>query len=366
MSTTADTATSTLVERFGLKALVETCLVVQEGVAETKDAEIGMMAGAGIMPGPLARADERGLDDVVEALEGARSEWGDAFDPPDLLRRLVAQGRLGKKSGQGFFPYPRPDDGQSRETLQLETRGEVAVVWLNRPPANALSPQLLSELGELWGELDGQIRAVVIASSNIFTFSAGADLKEFTKMSSEEEGREMLTAGHETMRAMERSSTVTIAAINSLAFGGGCELAMACDFRVAARSATFGQPEIGLGILPGLGGTQRLPRLVGEGKALEMNLVGEPISAGEAHRLGLVNQVVPDHELFDTALSWARKLAGQPPIAIEQIKRVSAAGDLDEGLAREAEAFATAFSSEDAREGISAFLSKRQPRFTGR
>ena len=111
------------------------------------------------------------------------------------------------------------------------------------------------------------------------------------------------------MRGMETSSTVTIAAVNSIAFGGGCELAMACDFRIAAESATFGQPEINLGIIPGFGGTQRLPRLVGEAKALEMNLVGDPIDAYEAHRVGLANQVVPDHELFDTALAWARKLA---------------------------------------------------------
>ena len=138
------------------------------------------------------------------------------------------------------------------------------------------------------------------------------------------------------MRGMEQSSTVTIAAVNSIAFGGGCELAMACDFRIAAESATFGQPEINLGIIPGFGGTQRLPRLVGEAKALEMNLTGDPIDAYEAHRVGLANQVVPDHELFDTALSWARKLAEQAPIAIEQIKKRSAQPDLDEGLAAEA------------------------------
>ena len=165
---------------------------------------------------------------------------------------------------------------------------------------------------------------------------------------------------------MEQSSTVTIAAVNSIAFGGGCELAMACDFRLAAESATFGQPEINLGIIPGFGGTQRLPRLVGEAKALEMNLVGDPIGAYEALRLGLANQVVPDHELFDTALAWATKLAGQAPLAVEQIKRVSANGDLDEGIEAEKAGFATAFGSEDAKEGIGAFLGKRQPKFEGK
>jgi enoyl-CoA hydratase/3-hydroxyacyl-CoA dehydrogenase len=366
MSTTADSATSTLVERFGLKAIVEACLVVEEGVAGTKDVDLGMMAGAGILPGPLSRADEQGLDSVLEALERARSEWGEGFEPPALLRRLVAQGRLGRKSGQGFFPYPQPDQGQERETVLLETRGDVAIAWLNRPPANPLSPQAVRELSELWREVDGEARALVIASSNIFTFSAGADIKEFTKMDPAKDGPELLEAGHGMMRAMERSSTVTIASVNSLAFGGGCELAMACDFRIAAEAASFGQPEINLGIIPGFGGTQRLPRLVGEAKALELNLVGEPISAKEAERLGLVNQVVPDHELFDTSLSWARKLAGQAPIAVEQIKNVAAHAELDAGLEREAGGFAAAFGSDDAREGISAFLGKRKPRFQGK
>ena len=356
----------TLVERFSLKALVEACLVLEEGVGTAKDIEIGLMMGAGILPGPFSRADEQGLDSVLEALERAQSEWGERFAPPLTLRRLVAQGRLGKKSGQGFFPYPSPDADQSRETVALETRGDIGVIWLNRPPANPLSAQVIRELAELWEEIDGRLRAVVIASSNIFTFSAGADIKEFTRMAPETEGRQLIDAGHSLLRSMERSSTVTIASVNSIAFGGGCELAMACDLGLAAESASFGQPEINLGIIPGFGGTQRLARLIGEAKALELNLVGDPIGAYEARELGLVNQVVPDHELFDTSLQWARKLAQQAPIAVEQIKRVSAAGDLDEGIEAEKRAFATALSSEDAKEGIAAFLGKRRPRFEGK
>src|SRR5918992_2669714 len=269
MSTATDTAKDTLVERFSLKALVEACLLL-----------------------------EQGLDEVLEALERAQAEWGERYAPPLVLRRLVAQDRLGKASGQGFFPYPQPDDGQSRETVALETRGDIGIIWLNRPPANPLSPQVIRELSELWQEIDGKLRAVVFASSNIFTFSAGADIKEFTKMKPDEEGRELIESGHRLMRSMEQSPVVTIAAVNSLAFGGGGELAMACDIRLAAESASFGQPEINLGIIPGFGGTQRLPRLVGEAKALEMNMLGDPISAYGAHRLGLANQVVPDHGLF--------------------------------------------------------------------
>ena len=169
--------------------------------------------------------------------------------------------------------------------MLLETRGDVAIAWLNRPPANPLSPQLVGRAHASSGsEVDGKARALVFASSNPFTFSAGADIKEFTQ-----HGPGRRRAGrwseqtHSLGRSMERSRTVTIAAVNSIAFGGGCELAMACDFRIAADSATFGQPEINLGIIPGFGGTQRLPRLVGEAKALEMNLTGTPIGAGEAY-----------------------------------------------------------------------------------
>ena len=158
---------------------------------------------------------------------------------------------------------------------------------------------------------------------------------------------------------------MTIAAVNGIALGGGCEIAMACDVRLAAFSASFGQPEINLGIIPGFGGTQRLPGLVGPAKALEMNTTGEAISAEDAYEHGLVNRVVQDHELFDTALAWAHKFAGQAPLALEQIKRASHKGDLDEGIEAEKEGFAAVFGSEDAREGIGAFLGRRTAKFKG-
>ncbi|HLJ02930.1 MAG TPA: enoyl-CoA hydratase-related protein [Solirubrobacteraceae bacterium] len=356
-----------LVERFTLKALVESCLVLEEGVASMKDIDLGMMAGAGIIPPPFARADQTGLDVVLERLERAHAEWGESFEPPTVLRRLVAQGRLGTKAGQGFFPYARPDTGWEEGPVKLETRGEVAIAWLDRPPANSISPDVVRALAKAWGAVTdaGDVHALVFASANPMLFCAGADIKAFTQMDADA-GRELLEQMHGLLREMERSRIATIAAVNALAFGGGCELAMACDLRIAAESAVFGQPEISLGIIPGFGGTQRLPRLVGEARALEMNLTGEPISAEQAEAYGLANRVVPDHELLDTALAWARKLAGQAPLAVEQIKRVSAAGDLDAGIEAEKEGFAAVFSSEDAREGIGAFLQKRTPKFRGR
>jgi enoyl-CoA hydratase / 3-hydroxyacyl-CoA dehydrogenase len=381
MSTPADTGPAAadvdvtqVAERFALKALVEACLVLEEGVATIRDIDLGLMAGAGLIPPPFARADEMGLDETLAALQRAESDHGERYAPPLILRRLVAQGRLGRKTGQGFFPYPRPDEGfEQGEAIKLETRSldgtgtAVAIAWLDRPPANSISPQVIEELARIWTHVEAapEIRALIVASANPMLFCAGADIKAFTQMGADG-GRALLDSGHALLRDFERSATITIAAVNALAFGGGCELAMACDVRLAARSATFGQPEINLGIIPGFGGTQRLPRLVGEAKALEMNLSGDPISADEAYELGLVNRVVEDHELHETALAWARKLAGQAPLAVEQIKSVSHAADLDAGIEAEKRGFAAVFASEDAREGIGAFLGKRSPRFRGK
>jgi len=381
MSTRAEGLDVTAIsERFALKALVESCLLVEEGVAGIRDIDLGMMAGAGLIPPPFARADQIGLDSVLSALERAEREWGDRFAPPLLLRRLVAQGRLGVTSGQGFFPYARPDDGFDQgEAVKLETRvlgggaaGDgagvrIAIAWLDRPPANSIAPEVVGELARIWEHVEsaGDIRTLVIASANPMLFCAGADIKAFTRMDPEG-GRALLDQMHSLLRSFEQSSVVTIAAVNAVAFGGGCELAMACDVRIAARSASFGQPEVNLGIIPGFGGTQRLPRLIGEARALEMNLSGEPVSAEEAYELGLANAVVEDHELFDVAMSWARKLGGQAPLAVRGVKRASTAAGLDDGIDAEKREFAAVFGSDDAREGISAFLGKRTARWSGK
>src|SRR5215210_6636873 len=144
MSTATDVDTQALVERFTLKAFVESCLVLEEGVATIRDIDLAMMTGFGIIPPPFARADATGLDEVLSSLERAQAEWGDAFEPPLILRRLVAHGRLGQKTGQGFFPYPKPDDGFDQgEAVKLQTRDEIAIAWLSNPPANSISPQLI-------------------------------------------------------------------------------------------------------------------------------------------------------------------------------------------------------------------------------
>ncbi len=357
--------TEELVQRTLLTSLREACQLVEEGVAGIRDIDFGMMGGAGmdprrgIMP-PFMKADQIGLDTILSQYLDLAEKFGPRFAPPVLLQRLVAQGRLGTKSGQGFYPYPQFDAEQPAETVKLESReGGITIAWLANGMMNSLSPAVVGDLRKVWETVEGRgDRALIIASSNPMLFCAGADIKAFTQLT-ETTGAELLENAHGLFREIEQSSVATIAAVNGLAFGGGCELAMACDVRIAARAAVFGQPEVKLGIIPGFGGTQRLPRLVGEGRALEMNLIGDPLPAALAEEYGLVNRVVDDHALIESALNWARKLAQQAPIAVKQIKTVSNGGDLDEGIALEKQGFAAAFASEDATEGISAFLGKR-------
>src|SRR6478609_3193352 len=361
-----------LVAMFSSRALIEACLLVEEGVCSVRDIDVGMMAGAGLDPRrgllpPFWKADVEGLDVVLERMEQLEERHGERFAAPVTLKRLVAQGRLGLASGQGFYPYPQPDEGEQAETVKLETRDDVAVAWLANAPMNAVSPDVIKDLTSVWERVkaaDG-VGAMVIASSVPVVFSAGADIKAFTQMD-EATGEKLIHEAHALLREFGSERVATIAAVNSIAFGGGCEVAMACDVRIAAEAAVFGQPEIKLGIIPGFGGTQRLPRLVGPNKALEMNLVGDAIPSDEALEFGLVNRVVPDHELFETALMWGRKLAAQAPVALGLIKSVSGNGDIDAGIAAEKQGFAAAFASDDAKEGIGAFLGKRTPKWSGK
>jgi enoyl-CoA hydratase/3-hydroxyacyl-CoA dehydrogenase len=358
-----------LADLLMLKSFAEACKVLEEGICTIREIDLGMMAGAGLDPRrglfpPFWKADLEGLDTILEKLERYEESHGERFAPPRTLKRLVAQGRLGLKSGQGFYAYPQTD---AEGTVKLEKRGEIAIAWLANPPMNAISPQVIQDLGKVWDQVknDDEVNAMVVYSSLPVVFSAGADIKAFTSMD-ESSGAELINNGHTLLRELSQNRKSTVAAVNAIAFGGGCELAMACDFRVAAESAVFGQPEINLGIIPGFGGTQRLPRLVGPSKALEMNLTGDAVLAPEASHWGLADAIVPDEELLETAVALARKLAQQAPVAVEQIKKASYKADLDEGIEAEKQGFAVAFLSEDAQEGISAFLGKRSPKWQGK
>jgi enoyl-CoA hydratase/3-hydroxyacyl-CoA dehydrogenase len=307
-----------------------------------------------------------GLDNVLAGLQHAEQQWGEGFAPPTLLKRLVAQGRTGKAAGQGFFAYPQPDDGDQTETVLLETRDGVAIAWLAAKPVNPISPALVRDLRAVHAkvEADDAIKVLILASSTNAIFSAGADLKAFAAMNSDETA-EHTDNTNAMMRGLETGRVVTIAAVNGAALGGGCELTMSTDIRLAGESASFGQPEISLGILPGFGGTQRMPRLIGKSAAFELITTGDSINAWRAAELGLVNNVFPDHELFDGAIALAERIAGQAPLAIRAIKQMLDDETIEADIAREREAFVAAMATADAKEGVGAFLQKRAPRFTG-
>jgi enoyl-CoA hydratase len=258
----------------------------------------------------------------------------------------------------------------SYETLLIERRDRVAVITINRPQKlNALNIQTRQEGAAALDELreDESVGVVVITGAGEKAFVAGADIAEF-------EGRTAVTQrdvmlGRSLFTAVDTFPKPIIAMINGFCLGGGCELALACDLRIAGENARFGQPEINLGIIPGGGGTQRLTRLVGEGKAMELILTGDMIDAQAAYNLGLVNMVVPAPDLEGKTMELAGRIAAKSPVALRMAKeavKTASRANLDEGLRREVDLFAICFSSEDKDEGVRAFLEKRKPEFKGR
>lgn len=251
--------------------------------------------------------------------------------------------------------------------LTLEKNGRIAVLTLNRPDAmNALNNDVLDELYEAFGllEADNEVGIVVLTGAGK-AFVAGADIAAMRDMDALE-GRAMMANGHKVMNRIESLKKPVIAAINGFALGGGCELAMACDIRIASTRAKFGQPEVNLGIIPGFGGTQRLPRLVGAGMAKYMIMTGEIIGAEEAARIGLVEKVVPAEELMDTAMKVAETILAKAPIAIASAK-AAINGGAGLGMAAasllEIEATTGPLASQDKNEGMGAFLEKRAAEF---
>jgi enoyl-CoA hydratase len=252
-----------------------------------------------------------------------------------------------------------------------ERRDAVALVTIDNPPMNALSAALLEELEAELEELDTDdaVRAIVLRGAGDRAFVAGADIKEFPAL------RESASEGgsargiQQVGRRMDAARTPFVAAIRGYCLGGGLELAMCCDVRICADDATLGQPEIKLGLIPGGGGTQRLPRLVGHGRAMFLNLTGDFVDAATAHAWGLVEKVVPAAELEDAALAVAGRIASQSPHAVavlRELARTTRDLPLEEGLRREADGFVRCLRSEDGAEGVAAFIEKRPPEFTGR
>ena len=259
---------------------------------------------------------------------------------------------------------------QAYETLLLEKHDRVAIVTINRPDKrNALNIKTREEGAALLEELhsDDSVGVVIFTGAGDKAFIAGADIAEFAGRTSITQREVMM--GRSLFTAIDTFPKPVIAMINGYCLGGGCELALACDIRVASETASFGQPEINLGIIPGGGGTQRLTRLIGEGKAMEMILTGEIIDAKTAFNIGLVNQVVPADQLQAKTLELANRIADKSPIALQLAKeavKIASRSNLDEGLRREVDLFALCFSTEDKNEGVSAFLEKRKPAFKGK
>ncbi|WP_371367368.1 Short-chain-enoyl-CoA hydratase [Sporomusa rhizae] len=257
------------------------------------------------------------------------------------------------------------------ENLLFESENGIGIVTINRPKAlNALNAATIYELDRMFDELakDDTVKAVILTGSGQKSFVAGADITEMQAMSAIK-GRNWGKLAQAVFNKIENLPKPVIAAVNGYALGGGCEISMACDIRIAAENAKFGQPEVSLGIPPGFGGTQRLPRLVGKGRAKELLFTGEMIDAEEAYRIGLVNKVVASEELMETAKAMAQKIMSRAPIAVQVCKAAVNEGmdtDLESGVAYEAEVFGLCFATDDQKEGMAAFVEKRKAVFTGK
>lgn len=243
----------------------------------------------------------------------------------------------------------------------------VAIITINRPSKlNALNEETLEALeSAVWRALDdGNVRGILITGAGEKAFVAGADISQFTSLDSAA-ARSFALRGQQIFSTIENATKPVVAAVNGFALGGGCELALACHIRIAAENAVFGQPEVKLGVIPGYGGTQRLPRLVGRGVATEMILVGNNVDANRAAEIGLVNKVVPLENLRDEALGMLKRIGRNGPLAVAASLRAinNADGPLSTGLEREADLFGEVFDTEDMVEGVTAFLEKRKPSF---
>ena len=252
--------------------------------------------------------------------------------------------------------------------INFSSENKIAIIAINNPPANALSSKVMEELDDSVDAVlkDDDIKVAIITGTGGVIFVAGADIKEIANIENAAKGQELTAKGQAVLNKIEQSEKPFIVAINGLTLGGGCELAMACHIRIASDMTKFGQPEINLGIIPGFGGTQRLPRLVGSGKAAEIILTGDMVTAKEAHRIGLVDKIVPPDDVLKQAKGIAKRIASKGKLAIAAALKSMNRGlktPLEEGLRIESEIFGKVCETEDKKEGVSAFLEKRQPKF---
>ncbi len=276
---------------------------------------------------------------------------------------------MGASRGEAFMLTAK-GEAMDFKNLRVEIENNIALVTINRPEAlNALNESTLCELKSAMAEFHDNeaVQVVIITGSGKKAFVAGADIVAMQQLSALE-ARRFSHLGHDLMRSIETCAKPVIAAVNGFALGGGCELALSCDIRIVSENARFSQPEVNLGVIPGFGGTQRLARLVGKARALEMLLTGDMIDAEQAYQMGLVNRVVAQEALIETATEMATKIVNKGPYAVRQVKETVRTGlemDLDRANQYEAEMFGLCFATLDQKEGMLAFLEKRPANFIG-
>src|SRR5438309_7532297 len=346
----------------------EAAELVAMDVASAGAIDEAMRIGTAFPKGPLATADDLGIDVVLAALKTRKAQ-----KPARLLSEMVARVDIGVKAGKGFYDHRSGGRTTTYETL-LVTRDaatHVATVTINRADRlNTLTPQVFEELEVALAALenDDNVRCLVLTGAGDRSFSAGADLTSFGDITKAFKVWRFSRRSEEIMSRLANFPKPTIAAINGHCFGGGLELALACDFRIAARRVRLGQTEVNLGLVPGAGGSQRLVRILGQAKAKELVMLGSRLTADEAASLGLLTKAVENEAFAAEVRGFSERLAKQAPIAIRLAKvLLNRATDtpIDASLEMEAMAFGLVTSSEDVFEGLQAFLEKREPKFKG-
>jgi enoyl-CoA hydratase/3-hydroxyacyl-CoA dehydrogenase len=341
--------------------------LLRNGVCTKEDIEKAVKLGLGFPEGILSMADKWGIDKIVETLKTKMEKYGEYYRPDPLLVSMLKEGKKGISSGSGFFDYSEKE--KKLETIYIKFNQKVAWIYLNRPQRlNTINSRMIKELRDTLFELETRkdVRVIVITGEGERAFSAGADLLG-VELNSQIDIFKMAKEWNEAFSAIEFISKPVIAAINGVALGGGLELALACDFRLASRDAILGLTETRLGLVPGAGGLKRLQRIVGHAKAKEMIMLGERISAEEAERIGLVNRVYGKEEFIIKVEEFASSLSKMPPIALALAKyslnshqEFSKAGDFFDSAS-----FSLLSMTKDASEGIQAMFEKREPEFKG-
>ena len=367
----------------------EAAKLVDEGVASPAEIDLAMRNGTAFPRGPLEWADEYGLDNVVKTLLRIEEATGNALaEPSEHLHRLVEQGHLGKRTGRGFYDHAARATAQDSDVgaggaaagagrryetvlVSVDAEAMVGTITLNRPHRlHAINPQLIKDLRAAFQEMDGdeRVRCVVLTGHGDKAFCAGADLTDVGEMTPPKVA-EVARQGHLFCLQVEKMGKPVIAAINGMALGGGLELALPCDFRLAAKRAKLGLPEVTLGLLPAMGGTQRLPKLVGLAAAKEIALLGARFDAETALRLGLVHRVFENETFEKDVQAFAAELAGRAPLSLKFTKQLLNAApttDIVHGMEMEAAAFGVLAATEDTLEGVSSMFAKKKPEFKGR